>query len=112
MTATRKRLSGRRLQKLRMLVLARDNWRCRYCGAWADEIDHVQRVRDGGSDDLSNLVAACSACNAARELSPRMLERAARFFSGTATETRPVSAEYLPESGGIGALTGDWTRKR
>jgi hypothetical protein len=48
-------------------VLARDGFACRYCGRKAPEVtlhvDHVVPRAKGGSDDPSNLVAACSACN-------------------------------------------------
>ena len=106
------RVRGRRWQRIRALVMARDNWTCRYCGAWAEEVDHVQRVEDGGGNGLDNLVAACRTCNAAKELPERMKLAALRFLRAEATETRPVSAKYLPESHGIRAITGDYSRKR
>lgn len=40
--------------------------RCAWCGThWREDfhIDHVVAVSRGGSNDLSNLVAACSTCN-------------------------------------------------
>ncbi|MDP9224703.1 MAG: HNH endonuclease [Actinomycetota bacterium] len=54
-------------RKLRLSVLTRDNYRCRYCGrAGADTVDHVVPVFRGGSDDESNLVAACRPCHASK----------------------------------------------
>lgn len=51
----------------RFEVLKRDGFACRYCGRKAPEVtlhvDHVVPRAKGGSDDPSNLVAACSACN-------------------------------------------------
>ena len=52
----------------RLRILMRDGHRCRYCGAGvADgavlELDHITPVARGGSNDESNLVAACQACN-------------------------------------------------
>lgn len=36
---------------------------CAYCGEPADGIDHVLPRKQGGTDDVSNLVACCWACN-------------------------------------------------
>lgn len=52
---------------VRFSVLKRDGFTCRYCGASAPDVqlhvDHVISRHDGGSDDESNLVAACGRCN-------------------------------------------------
>jgi 5-methylcytosine-specific restriction endonuclease McrA len=60
---------------VRLAVLQRDGWRCRYCGCrvyvYSEaptrleqyEIDHVIPVVAGGTNDLDNLVAACLSCN-------------------------------------------------
>lgn len=54
-------------KRLRYEVLRRDNYTCRYCGARAPEakitVDHVVPVALGGTDEPSNLVAACGDCN-------------------------------------------------
>lgn len=54
-------------KRTRFEVLKRDNHTCRYCGAAAPDailtVDHVTPVSLGGSDDPSNLVAACRDCN-------------------------------------------------
>lgn len=49
-------------------TLARDKFTCRYCGAEAGdgvalEVDHIISIAEGGSNDLSNLITACSQCN-------------------------------------------------
>lgn len=53
--------------RLRYEVLRRDDYTCRYCGAKPPEVkitvDHVVPVALGGSDDPTNLAAACAACN-------------------------------------------------
>jgi hypothetical protein len=55
----------------RFAVLERDGFRCRYCGNTAAHsrltVDHVLSVRNGGSDDPSNLVTACIDCNRAKQ---------------------------------------------
>jgi 5-methylcytosine-specific restriction endonuclease McrA len=48
----------------RRAVLARDGYRCAYCPAVADTIDHViPRSRPGGSHSWENVVASCKRCN-------------------------------------------------
>lgn len=45
-------------------VLARDRYRCAYCGrGGATTVDHVYPKSRGGADTWSNLVAACAHCN-------------------------------------------------
>lgn len=57
-------------RRLRFEILRRDNHACRYCGACAPDVkltvDHVIPVALGGSDDPTNLVAACRECNAGK----------------------------------------------
>lgn len=54
-------------KRTRFEVLRRDNHTCRYCGAHAPDVvlhvDHVIPVALGGTDEPSNLVAACKDCN-------------------------------------------------
>ena len=53
--------------KDRFKILARDNFRCVYCGATAQmsqlHVDHVIPRSKGGEDNSSNYVVACLACN-------------------------------------------------
>lgn len=57
-------------KRTRYEVLRRDNHTCRYCGGTAPDVvltvDHVTPVALGGTDDPSNLVAACKDCNAGK----------------------------------------------
>jgi len=62
-------------KKARFEVFKRDNFTCQYCGRSAPEIvleiDHVKPVKEGGSNDIMNLVTSCRECNSgkgAREL--------------------------------------------
>lgn len=61
-------------KRLRFEVLRRDNHQCRYCGAKAPDVvlrvDHVMPSAIGGSDDPSNLVAACEPCNSGKSSIP------------------------------------------
>lgn len=55
-------------KRTRFEVLRRDNYTCRYCRS-SDEaltVDHVLPVALGGTDEPSNLVAACRDCNAGK----------------------------------------------
>lgn len=47
----------------RRAVLARDGYRCGYCGARAETIDHVRPRSRGGAHVWTNVVAACAPCN-------------------------------------------------
>jgi hypothetical protein len=55
-------------KRTRYEVLKRDNFTCRYCRSTEQslKVDHVIPVALGGSDDPSNLVAACQDCNAGK----------------------------------------------
>lgn len=57
-------------KRVRFEVLRRDNYACRYCGGAAPQvtltIDHVVPTALGGSDDPTNLVAACEDCNSGK----------------------------------------------
>lgn len=60
-------------KRLRYEVMRRDGFRCRYCGFSAAEtelqVDHVQPVTLGGSDEPENLVTSCAECNAGKSSS-------------------------------------------
>lgn len=65
-------MTGRRpiSKRLRYEILRRDNHQCRYCGATAPDtpltVDHVLPVALGGTNDATNLVAACRDCNSGK----------------------------------------------
>lgn len=48
----------------RRTVLARDDAECCYCGKHANTIDHVNPRSKGGAHDWTNVVSACTPCNA------------------------------------------------
>lgn len=56
----------------RRAVFARDGHRCQYCGASAENIDHVIPRSKGGLHVWDNVVAACRPCNTAKR--DRLLE--------------------------------------
>lgn len=53
---------------IRLGIFQRDNYKCRYCGATGVplECDHVIPVSRGGSNEKTNLVTACKACNGSK----------------------------------------------
>lgn len=61
-------------KRLRYEILRRDNHTCRYCGGQAPDaaltVDHVTPVALGGTDDPTNLVAACRDCNSGKSATP------------------------------------------
>ena len=56
-------LDRRRWRRVRRQVLDRDGWRCRECGRYGNEVDHVRPLKDGGQpyalDNLQTLDRGC-----------------------------------------------------
>lgn len=50
-------------KELRSFIFSRSEGKCVYCGAKAEEIDHVVPRSNGGTNSTYNLVAACRRCN-------------------------------------------------
>ena len=72
----------------RRAVFARDDYRCQYCGASAENIDHVVPRSRGGQHIWENVVAACRPCNTRKE--DRLLPE-----SGLVLRRRPVAPKEL-----------------
>ena len=51
----------------RRAVFVRDSFQCQYCGAGAENVDHVIPRSRGGTHTWENVVAACKACNTRKE---------------------------------------------
>jgi 5-methylcytosine-specific restriction endonuclease McrA len=52
-------------QRLRQLVLKRDNWRCQNCGRQQNlEVHHRKMRSQGGDDSVVNLITLCHPCHA------------------------------------------------
>ena len=61
-------IKRRRLSKAeRIYIYDKCNHRCAYCGCDLEykdmQVDHVQPLRCGGADELSNMLPACRSCN-------------------------------------------------
>ena len=54
-------------KKLRFEVFKRDNFTCQYCGRMAPdvilEVDHINPVKNGGDNNIMNLITSCFDCN-------------------------------------------------
>lgn len=52
-------------KSMRSFVFERDNYTCSYCGKRGIklEVDHIKPLSRGGTNDYSNLTAACVRCN-------------------------------------------------
>lgn len=54
-------------KKIRFEVFKRDSFTCQYCGRKAPdvilEVDHINPVKEGGGNDILNLVTSCFDCN-------------------------------------------------
>jgi CRISPR/Cas system Type II protein with McrA/HNH and RuvC-like nuclease domain len=74
----------------RWRVLARDNFRCVYCGTTAEakelHIDHLYPQALGGTDDEDNLVTACVDCNIGKrsQLLQSLVERPVEQYAAEA----------------------------
>lgn len=56
-------------------VASQQNWSCNHCGEKLDatfEVDHVIELQDGGTNDVSNLMALCRNCHGKKTLLQRM----------------------------------------
>lgn len=84
-------------KRLRMEVLKRDGFACRYCGAKAPDVrlhvDHVNPIARGGADDMLNFVTACSDCNAGKSDIPLSEPVPSRDQDKRLRELQAVDAE-------------------
>ena len=59
---------------LKWRMAAQQNWCCNFCGdplEHACQVDHVQPLFKGGSNDRNNLQILCANCHAAKTLEER-----------------------------------------
>ena len=75
------KLNHRKWAEVRLRVLDRDNWRCRVCGKYGNEVDHVTPLdRGGAAYDEVNLQTLCGGiggCHAAKTRGENSLPRSA-----------------------------------
>jgi 5-methylcytosine-specific restriction protein A len=62
--------------RIKRVVLRRDGWRCQLklagCVSRASEVDHEVPSFEGGTDELSNLRAACEPCHRVKSEEERL----------------------------------------
>ena len=97
----------------RRAVFARDGHRCQYCGAAAENIDHVVPRSKGGTHTWDNVVAACRPCNIRKEdllladtgLTLRRPPTAPRGGSWALLAAGPVHPDWEPYLGAAATLS-------
>ena len=91
-----------RISLNRRAVFARDEHRCQYCGASAENIDHVIPKSRGGAHSWENVVASCRPCNSRkRDRSPE--ESGMRLHR---VPTAPRQRTWILVASG--AIRSDW----
>ncbi len=85
-----------RVAVTRRSVFVRDGHRCQYCGAQAENIDHVVPRSRGGTHSWENVVACCRRCNTRKE--DRLLDEAG--FSLSRQPRAPRSRLWLLAASG------------
>lgn len=79
----------------RFEVFKRDGFVCQYCGAHPPaavlHVDHIVPVAEGGGNEESNLVTACSACNLGK--GARTLDSAPQSLAERAAEVAEREAQ-------------------
>ncbi|WP_425298063.1 HNH endonuclease [Nocardia brasiliensis] len=56
----------------------RDRWTCQKCGEPGNEVDHIENVAAGGSDDDANLWVLCTECHRVKTAGEAAAGRARR----------------------------------
>ncbi len=88
----------------RRAVFARDGHRCQYCGAAAENIDHVIPKSKGGTHTWENVVAACRPCNTRKE---------DRYLHETGLTLRRLPTAPRDRAWGLvatGSVRSDWAQ--
>lgn len=92
----------RRIAPTRRAIFARDQYRCQYCGAPAENIDHIVPRSRGGQHTWDNVVASCRSCNA-RKRDSLLSETSFRLRSVPRTPRGRTSAIRL-----FGMVREEW----
>lgn len=107
-------------KRVRYEVLRRDNHACRYCGGRAPDVplvvDHVTPVALGGTDEPSNLVAACRDCNSGKTstipdapLVDDVRQGAIRYAAAMRQAAADLAGEREPERQYVDAFRKAWS---
>ena len=64
MSRNHRRIPAAVWQRFRVKILKRDNWTCRECGGYGNEVDHIQPLHKGGAPlDAGNAQTLCRSCH-------------------------------------------------
>ncbi len=91
--------TDRKHRPFRLAILARDGWRCHWCGGHGDTLDYVVALVNGGAaHDPGNAVAACRPCNSSRGARGRgrgkdRENRSTRGYPATVSRVSLIRAE-------------------
>jgi 5-methylcytosine-specific restriction endonuclease McrA len=81
-------------KQMRKAILKRDDHTCQYCGQPGNQIDHIIPISKGGEDIETNMVVACSTCNASKKNqdAQKFQEKrfTKRFLEATPTRTHSL----------------------
>ena len=75
-----KKLNAGIWSRVRRDVLTLDNWRCQVCGCYANQVDHIKPLHQGGPKyDHGNLQTICKDCHLKKSLAenPGLAEKRA-----------------------------------
>lgn len=91
---------GYKWQKLRQVILRRDDYLCQPCLANgrptpATEVDHIKPKAKGGTDEQDNLQSTCKPCHAAKT------QQEAREARGLRPKSK-IGADGWPIGEGVG----------
>lgn len=106
-------------KRLRYEVLRRDGFRCRYCGATPEDgalqVDHVIPEALGGTNEPSNLAAACGPCNSGKSSSTpdaplvdEVAEGALRWAGAMQRAVSAMEEKFLAERDAQGEFLDLW----
>jgi hypothetical protein len=91
-------------RRLRFEVFKRDCFTCQYCGRKSPEVilqvDHIDPVAEGGSDDIVNLTTSCVDCNGGKG--------AVRLSENVSVERKRVQLEMLQERREQMRMIAEW----
>lgn len=90
-------------KKTRFEIFKRDDFTCQYCGNHPPKailhIDHIEPVKEGGGNDMHNLITSCDICNLGKSANrlasvPQALEHSARQLQEKEEQLRGWNAVH------------------
>lgn len=89
-------------KSVRFAILARDGFKCGYCGTAAAHgrllVDHVRPISAGGTSERANLIASCEPCNQGKA-GKRFVE--AERLAADRVRSGWTTPEYFEDAGSV-----------